>query len=271
MALTAFQVDILRRLSQRRREEGVSYIAGGVALNEALRASRVSRDIDVFHDTAQALSASWSADNDCLVKAGFAVELVRETPSFVEATVRLGENEVLVQWLRDSAYRFFPVIEHELLGLTLHPFDLATNKVLALAGRLEPRDWIDTIQCHNHLQPLGFLIWAACGKDPGVSPDMLLSDASRHHYAQPELDVLDYDAPPPSAANLGREWREAVSSARQTIDLLPEEHIGECILSAEGTLYRQPPDRLEDDMKAGVIRYHKGSIGGAWPQVVSTG
>ena len=28
----------------------------------------------------------------------------------------------------------FPLLEHEQLGLTLHPFDLATNKVLALVG-----------------------------------------------------------------------------------------------------------------------------------------
>lgn len=37
----------------------------------------------------------------------------------------------------DSALRFFPLQEHAELGLTLHAFDLATNKVLALVGRLE--------------------------------------------------------------------------------------------------------------------------------------
>ena len=35
------------------------------------------------------------------------------------------------------SFRFFPLVEHEELGLTLHPFGLATNKVLALIGRLE--------------------------------------------------------------------------------------------------------------------------------------
>src|SRR5262245_44561303 len=33
-------------------------------------------------------------------------------------------------------YRFFPLLEHPDFGLTLHPFDLASNKVLGLAGRL---------------------------------------------------------------------------------------------------------------------------------------
>jgi len=50
---------------------------------------------------------------------------------------------LIVEWARDSAFRFFPLIEHEELGATLHQFDLATNKVLALAGRLEVRDWVD--------------------------------------------------------------------------------------------------------------------------------
>jgi len=59
----------------------------------------------------------------------------------------------------------FPVrMLHEELGLTLHPFDLATNKVLALVGRVEVRDWVDVITCSEQLQPLGFLAWAACGK-----------------------------------------------------------------------------------------------------------
>jgi hypothetical protein len=64
-------------------------------------------------------------------------------------------------------FRFFPLVEHDDLGLTLHPFDLATNKVLALVGRPEARDWIDAIDCHERLQPLGYLAWAACGKEPG--------------------------------------------------------------------------------------------------------
>ena len=46
---------------------------------------------------------------------------------------------------------FFPLVEHEDLGLILHPFDLATNKVLALVGRLEVRDWVDVIQWHAML------------------------------------------------------------------------------------------------------------------------
>ncbi len=61
----------------------------------------------------------------------------------------------------------------------LHPFDLATNKVLALAGQLEPRDWVDVILSGERLQPLGYLAWAACGKDPGFNPAAILEHAAR--------------------------------------------------------------------------------------------
>ena len=52
MALTEYQIAILRLLSERRKRDGVSYIAGGAALNDALKACRRSNDIDIFHDTA---------------------------------------------------------------------------------------------------------------------------------------------------------------------------------------------------------------------------
>src|SRR5204863_278458 len=83
-------------------------------------------------------------------------EILRERPTFVEAIVRREGESVILQWTHDSAFRFFPLVAHPELGLTLHPFDLATNKVLALVGRVEARDWIDILQCDSAVQPLGY-------------------------------------------------------------------------------------------------------------------
>ena len=269
MALTPFQVTILRLLADRRKKNGISFVAGGAALNTLLDTQRRSHDIDFFHDATKALQASWDADCAALVRDGYSVAVIREVPSFVEADIRKGGDSVLIQWVRNSAYRFFPPCEDPVLGLTLHPFDLATNKVLAMAGRLEPRDWIDSIECHRKIQPLGYLIWAACGKDPGVNPDMVLSDASRLHYSQTEIDGLDFASPPPSAAGLSVEWKSAISEARRIIDSLPGEHIGECLLDSNGQdLYRGTFESIQQDLRAGRIRFHQGSIGGAWPRIV---
>jgi len=120
------------------------------------------------------LAATWNLDRRALLDAGYEIEVVRERPAFVEAIVRRGAESVILQWTHDSAFRFFPLVEHPELGLTLHPFDLATNKVLALVGRVEARNWIDILRCDSAVQPLGYLAWAATGKDPGLAPDAIL-------------------------------------------------------------------------------------------------
>jgi hypothetical protein len=154
-------------MAESRIASGESHVAEGAALNQVMGTPRLSADVDLFHDTASALEASWRGDRELLERHDFSVRVVRERPSFVEAEVSSGGRAVLLQWVRDSAYRFFPLVEHAEFGLTLHPIDLATNKVLALVGRLEVRDWVDVLECDARLQPLGYLAWAACSKDPG--------------------------------------------------------------------------------------------------------
>ena len=58
MAATAFQRQLCRLIAKSRVDSGESYVAGGVALNTLLRAPRISRDIDLFHDTDDALRTS---------------------------------------------------------------------------------------------------------------------------------------------------------------------------------------------------------------------
>jgi hypothetical protein len=162
-----------------------------VALSVALQAQRLSRDLDLFHDTTEAVAASWDADRRQLEQHGYRVVVVRERPGFVEATIDRAGETLLIEWVRDSAFRFFPLVEDDDLGLTLHPFDLATNKVLALVGRLEVRDWIDVLTCDARLQPFGYLAWAASGKDPGFSPAAVLEHARRTtHYSAEEVAAL---------------------------------------------------------------------------------
>jgi hypothetical protein len=151
MALTDLQRRLCRLIAQNRTATGESYAAGGAALNTLIAAGRVSRDIDLFHDTDEAVAVSWDMDRRLFQQHGFDVHVVRERPSFVEAEVRVGQEFVRVEWARDSAYRFFPSVQHDEFGLVLHPFDLAANKVLALIGRLEVRDWVDVIHCAERL------------------------------------------------------------------------------------------------------------------------
>jgi hypothetical protein len=242
-------------------------VAGGAALGEALRTARLSRDVDVFHDTAEAVAASWDEDRRLLDAAAYRVEPVRERPGFVEAVLSRGEARVAMQWTRDSAYRFFPLIEHDVFGLALHPFDLATNKVLALVGRTEVRDWVDVLACDERLQPLGYLAWAACGKDPGFTPQGILSEAARaSRYTDTEIASLAFDGNAPSAADLSRRWHAALGAAHGVIGKLPPPHVGEAVIAADAQLFTGSADTLDRALSEGRITFHRGAIGGAWPQ-----
>lgn len=58
MALSEFQRDICRLLARHRAQDGQSYIADGATLGEMLQSARLSRDVDIFHDTQEALDAT---------------------------------------------------------------------------------------------------------------------------------------------------------------------------------------------------------------------
>lgn len=269
MALTTFQRDVCRLLADNRVRSGESYVAGAAALNELLNAPRRSRDIDLFHDTEEALAASWKADRSSLEERGYALSTLRERPTFVEAEVRSGQDVVVIQWAHDSAYRFFPLMQHVELGLTLHPFDLATGKVLALVGRVEPRDFVDTLTCDSALQPLGYLAWAACGKDPGFSPRAILELAGRSaRYSEAELRGLDFDGETPDAAQLAQRWREVLETARETVAFLPAEKAGRAVLTRDGVPYRGGPAELSNALAEDALLFHEGSIQGAFPRIV---
>ncbi len=268
MALTGYQREVCRLLADNRVRSGESYVAGGAALNEVLRAPRLSRDLDLFHDTEEALAASWATDRASLEQAGYELRILRDRAGMVEAEVRRGADSVLVQWTRDSAYRFFPLLSHDEFGLTMHPFDLATSKVLALVGRVEPRDFVDTLTCHRELQPLGYLAWAACGKDPGYSPAAILEQAARTtRYSELELVGLDFEGPAPTASELSLTWHAALADAREVSAALPAEHAGRAVLDNSGELFRGDPQALRSALQADALVYHSGSIRGAFPVI----
>ena len=267
MPLTDFQREICRVIAANRIDSGESYVAGGAALNEWLKAPRLSRDLDLFHDSEQALQLTWDRDRALLQTQGYDVEVIRERPYFVEAQVSRDNERSILEWAQDSVFRFFPLVAHPDFGLSLHPFDLATNKTLALVGRLEARDWVDLIAAAKQIQPLGYLAWAACGKDPGFSPSSLLSYAARAHYSEEEVGRLSFSGPAPDARELSRSWRLMIEEARAVVGLLPAASAGCCILNSVGELFTGSRGDLEPALAARALVFRSGSVRGALPQV----
>jgi hypothetical protein len=239
-----------------------------VALSVALETNRLSRDVDVFHDTEEAVARSWDRDRTTLEGAGYLVRVLRERPGYVEAGVSRQGHDLVMEWARDSAFRFFPLVEHDALGLALHPFDLATNKVLALVGRVEARDWIDVIACHERVQPLGYLAWAACGKDPGFTPSGILEQAGRSsRYTDEEISSLAFEGPAPEAAALSRRWHAAMEGAGRIVAALPAEQVGKAVITSAGELFVGGVTDLDRALHDNGLQFHKGRVGGAWPRV----
>ena len=268
MALTALQKEILLLLAHNRVVNAESYVAGGLALNYKLSTPRLSRDIDIFHDSNAAMVRSWEMDRDTLAGNGFEVKPLRILEDFIEAEIAKDGNRIEIQWGTDSAYRFFPLQPDPVVGFTLHPLDLAANKLSALVGRAEPRDWIDVITAMKELQPLACLLSVACGKDPGFSPTSRLEYVARRHYNQVEIDEKIIPKGKYVAAELCRFWHEEVERTRSVLEVFPREEVGKAVMTKDGTLFKGDDEALKSALAAGELEFHEGTIGGAWPRII---
>ena len=176
MPVTPFQAAVLRALAPNRSPD--SYVAGGIALN-AHEAVRWSADMNVFHDAEDAVIRSSEGDLGTLALAGYETRRELWTPSFRRAWVSKGAEGVKLEWCHGAAWRFFPIAADDLLGWRLHWFDAITNKALAMGSRAETRDLVDIVTYAGRC-PLHAVIWAACTKDPGFGPLLLLDQMRRH-------------------------------------------------------------------------------------------
>jgi hypothetical protein len=268
MALTNFQRAVCRLLADHRIASGESYIAGATALNELIAAPRVSMDIDLFHDADEALAVSWEADRALLEKHGYDVRIVRERPSFVEAEVSKTSETVLMQWVRDSAFRFFPLVQHADLGLALHPFDLATNKVLALVGRLEARDWIDLIHAGERrpaprLSGVGGLRQGS-GLQPERDPGAGVALGQVLRRRNPRLVVCGSGSGPcGSLAALEVDARGGRADRRHPAPA----GSGALCARSNGQAVAGDVEGLRAALLRGALVFHSGRIRGALPQV----
>jgi hypothetical protein len=109
---------------------------------------------------------------------------------------------------------------------------------LTLVERLEVRDWVDRIHATERNQPLGYLVWAACGKDPGFGPEAILEQAARStRYSAVEVLALSFAGERPDPGDLSRRWHAMLERARTIVGALPPARVGRCVLSREGTLF----------------------------------
>lgn len=233
-----------------------SYIAGGVAINR--EGPRFSRDIDIFHDSEARLASAAEADIAALTTAGYNVSPGRVREGKREATVVRQGEAMQLEWVTDSAFRFFPTQADELFGYVLHPVDLATNKASAAADRREPRDIVDLVTIHENILQLGAVLCAAVGKFPGVTPEEMLAEITRHsRFTVEEFQALATEQPvdPPG---LHHRIRSMLQDAESFIATLPSDAVG--VIFMDGDKPVQP-----DVNALGKYRRNPGAPRGVWP------
>jgi len=260
MPVTDFQREVLTLLKAHRNPN--SYVAGGIAIHRSELSLRRSNDVDFFHDTEVAVSESATADIKVLSKNGYKVTLLLDQPSFIRAITSKNDFSLKLEWVRDTAFRFFPIVEDEDLGFRLHDIDLAVNKCLALANRNEVRDILDLIQMHSTVISLAAICWATCGKDPGFSPDLLIDCMQRHSIIRPEKLSAESLVKDISPTELKKRWLDILNPVSALLREFPSADLGCIYTNNDGSIVREPSSKNLANKKR-----HFGSIGGSWPSV----
>lgn len=239
MPLSKIQTEILSLLAAHRNPE--SYVAGASALNRD--GPRYSGDIDIFHDREEGVAQAADADAALLAESGFAVQWLRREPGIHAALVQRRGESTKLEWARDSDFRFFPTIKDDLFGYRLHIFDLATNKALAAGGRREPRDVLDLLYIHERHIPLGAVIWAAVAKDPGYSPESLITEIRRNaRYRADDYADLALTEPVDAGA-VARRLRAILDEADAFVRAMPAGKEGLAFLK-DGEPVQPDPENL---------------------------
>ncbi len=254
MPLSDLQRKLLRLLAAHRDPE--SDVAGSSFL--VRDGARFSGDIDIFHDREDRVARAASEDVATLQSQDIAIAWRRREPLFYQALASEGAEATLLEWVVDSDFRFFPAVQDPDFGYVLRPVDLATNKIMAAAGRREPRDIVDLVTIHRDVLPLGAVAWAAVEKSLGFTPEGLINEVRRlARYTAEDFERVAA-APPVDPAETMRALRQALEEADDFVRRMPSAKVGSIFL-AGGQPVQPDPDRLDD------YTSHRGARRGHWP------
>lgn len=189
--LSPLQQQVAEIIAGLEEAEGFA-LAGGAALIARGDVQRQTRDLDFFGLTADAVDRLVPAVDRALRAAGLAVHHVQENPGFARLVVEGADDRTTVDLAADA--RLFPA-EPGRPAPTLSGEELAVDKVLALFGRAEARDFVDLMAVERRYG-LERLCRLAAEKDRGFSAAVfaeMLGRFGRLRRAEFELDNVGYE------------------------------------------------------------------------------
>jgi Nucleotidyl transferase AbiEii toxin, Type IV TA system len=178
-------------------------LAGGAALIVRGDVDRRTQDLDFFGLQNSDVQRLLPEAEKALEAAGLHVRRVREGTGFVRLAVERGAEVTEVDLAADA--RLFPL---EIQGglPVLNSTELAVDKVLAIFGRAEARDFVDLAAVVDQ-HGLDVLFRLAAEKDPGFSIDVFSEMLQRFDRLRQDEFGIDSSAYQNLAASV-RAWRE---------------------------------------------------------------
>jgi Nucleotidyl transferase AbiEii toxin, Type IV TA system len=184
--LTPLQEQVAAIIAGLAEAEGFA-LAGGAALIARGDVQRQTRDLDFFGLTSEDVDRLVPAVDRALQEAGLVVHRIQESAGFARLIVESGDERTELDLGADA--RLFPA-EAAYPAPTLSGEKLAVDKVLAVFGRAEARDFVDlaAIEPRYGLERLFEL---AAEKDHGFTPEIFAEMAGRFSRLRPDEFGLD--------------------------------------------------------------------------------
>lgn len=166
--LDSIQRKIITLLRQIPDQESF-YLTGGTALSAFYLFHRKSHDLDFFTSEEELILPFSFKTEETLKNEGFEIERTRGFHSFVELAAASAGESTIIHLALDSPFRLKPLRDsEEFQGLKIDSLpDIAANKLLALFGRANLRDFIDVYFLIKEKLGKNELVVNAKKKDPG--------------------------------------------------------------------------------------------------------
>lgn len=166
MKLTVLQKKTLKIFSKVNKH-GDFYFTGGTALAVCYLRHRESDDLDFFTGEPTSIDPTARDFEKMLRAAGLSVQVERRQATFVRLLI---EQELKVDMAMDAPFRLKPLLQSNIEGIKMPVDDLediAANKMLALFGRAEPRDFVDIYFLSKEYFDFMEMVQMATKKDTG--------------------------------------------------------------------------------------------------------
>ncbi|MHB2020008.1 MAG: nucleotidyl transferase AbiEii/AbiGii toxin family protein [Candidatus Xenobia bacterium] len=187
-SLTALQTDLLHRWFSQSQD---FFLTGGAALIAFYGAPRSTDDVDLFTSSEAAFATANDQLLDTCQKIGATAEVLRAAPHFRRYRVRRGDEETVADLVCDLAPQLHSLKEKRPNGILADAEDeILVNKICALVGRQEPRDYYDVWYLSTRGLDVDRALQQATIKDAGATPETLvfiLQGIRWEHFHIPDL------------------------------------------------------------------------------------